>query len=349
MATLSQTTKTTKSILKWAVILFAAFLVFRLILFPLGRFLFLSIFPSQPPAPTVAFGKLPKIPFPPGQKLETATFEIKTTTGALPSVPTTINVYAVAKPRAIFSSLDLAKQKVKSIGFASEEIPLSKTLYQWRDPQEEGKQITLNTVTQEFTLITKLASSSAEIANIPPQKEEAIAIAKDFLARMELLPKDLDEEKTKITLLRIRNNALVAASSLSQSDFVQVDFYRKTQAEIPIVYPKADQSLISFLIKADRASDKQVVKAQYSYKEINQESFSTYPVKTAQEAFDDLKTGKAYIVKKQRALPVIAIQKVYLSYWENNDELNFFLPVFVFEGEGDFLAFVSALKESWQE
>lgn len=349
MATLSQTTQVTKSILKWAAILFAAFLVFRLILFPLGQFLFLSIFPPKPPAPKVAFGKLPKILFPAGQKLGTVNFEIKTTTGALPNVPTTINVYAVAKPRAIFSSLDLAKQKVKSIGFTSPEIPLSKTLYQWRDSQEEGRQITLNTVTQEFTLTTKLASSSAEIENLPPQREEAIRIAKDFLDRMELLPKDLDDKEAKITLLRIRNNALITASSLSQSDFVQVDFYRKNIAEIPIIYPNLDQSLISFLIKTGPTTEKQVVKARYSYKEIDEDSFSTYPIKTAQEAFDELKTGKAYIAKNETALSTIIIQKVSLAYFENNDENNFFLPVFVFEGDGDFTALVSAIKEQWQE
>jgi len=297
----------------------------------------------------VAFGKLPKIIFPQGKTPPTGQFEIKTTTGALPAVPTTINVYAVAKPRAIFSSLDLAKQKVKSIGFTSPEIPLSKISYQWRDPKEEGRQITFNTVTQEFTLTAKLASSSAEIANIPPQREEAIRIAKDFLARMELLPKDLDDEKTKITLLRIKNNALVTASSLSQSDFAQVDFTRKPQAEIPIVYPSIEQSLISFLIKAGQTTEKQVVKVQYSYKEVDQAGFSTYPIKTAREAFEELKLGKAYIAKNEAVLSTIAIQKVYLAYFENNDENNFFMPVFVFEGDDGFVAFVSAIKESWQE
>ena len=96
----------------------------------------------------------------------------------------------------------------------------------------------------------------------------------------------------------------------------------------------------------ERESYKHIVEAHYAYKEIDSSlNPSTYPIKTAQDAFNDLRLGKAYVVSQTFLQGPIRIERLYLAYYEGDDEVQFLLPIFVFEGEGGFLAFVEAVKE----
>ena len=366
MATLSQATSATRGLLKWAAIAFAVFLVIRLILFPLGKSLFLTFFPPKPPPPTTAFGKLPKIPFPEKQALANLTYTIQTTTGFLPptcpvnlcaentnptqpvAIPDQFSVFAVIPKQAVFSSYDVIKQKVGAIGFLGEGTQLSPTSYVWKHPKNEEKQITFDTTTQSFTLTSNLASATT--GNQPPPGSEATTIAKTFLGAMALLPNDLDDDKTAVTFLKLKNGQLTEATSLSEATFVQVDFYRNLLSRTPIVYPNPQQSLLSFLIQTDPDKKGIVAQAHYSYKLTDENNPSTYPIKTAREAFEELQQGKAYIPASiVGGKQTIAIQRVYLGYYEGSDKLPYFLPVFVFEGDGGFLALVEAVRDGWLE
>lgn len=341
MATLSQTTQATRKLLKWAGIGFVAFLLIRFLLFPIGQLTYNLIFPKKPPPPVEGFGKLPHIPFPKGENGGGLTYSINTTTGGLPkNIPDRIQVFQASLNQASFSSYDRTKQKAAKIGFSGEGTPLSQTMYQWKDPKIDGRQIVFNTVTQDFTLTANLTSSS-EFAL--PTKDQATQIANTFLKNISLLPKDIDDTKTKISFVKLQNGGLALTTSLSESNFIQVDFYRKPLSDLPIVYPDPNHSLISFLVEGGRETNTQVALAYFSYKNIDEKNTSTYPIKTAVEAFEELKTGKAYIalLPTQKA---ISITKIYLAYYEGNDDTNFFLPVFVFEGDG-FFSFLEAVKE----
>lgn len=365
MATLSQTTQATRGILKWVGIAFILFLVLRLILFPVGKAIYTSLFPKEPPAPTTKFGTLPKIPFPQSTSPQNFTFTIQTTTGQLPptcifntcaanenptqpkNIPDRLAVYKVSQRHATFSSYDSAKQKVAALGFTGEGKALSDVVYQWDYSKGEGRQITFHTVTESFTLKTAFASQSGAFTQPPPAAAQAIRIAKDFLTKMSLLPQDIDDAKTDTTFLKLSNENFTKASSLSESELVQVDFYRKPVSDLLILYPDPNQSLLSFRIKSDLDRNLQVAEAHFAYKQIQTTGPSTYPIKTAQEAFDDLQSGNVYIAKAARGRSV-AITKIYTAYYEGNDDIPYILPIFVFEGEG-FLAFVEAIREEWRQ
>lgn len=233
------------------------------------------------------------------------------------------------------------------MGFTGEGNALSDVIYVWNYPKVEGRQITFNTITESFTMTTKIASPSAFFTDPPPASVDAINIAKEFITRMALMPKDLDETKTKITFLKFQNSAFVKTTSLSQSDVVQIDFYRKPVSNSFILYPNPEQSLLSFRIKNARDRDLEVIEAHYAYKQINMSNPSTYPIKSAQEAFEELKLGSGYIARETNTQGSIAIAKVYTAYYEGNDDSPYLLPIFVFEGNNGFLAFVEAVKAEW--
>lgn len=370
MATLSQATQATRTILRWIGIAFAAFLVFRIILLPGTIALYNKFFPEEPPAPTVAFDKIPRIHFSSAEKPPSFTYTIGTTTGTLPptcvldacqsnedptkpvNIPDRAQVFRTFSQIANFSSYDRAKQKVSSVGFTSDGTALSNIVYQWRHPKIEGRQITFNIITDEFSISASVPPPSSEDPSqqkLPPQREQAIQIATNFMSALSLLSADIDGSKTKTTFLRKQNGKLIKASSLSESELVQVDFYRKPLASLSIVYPNPSRSLISFLITGDQNGHLAIIDGQFSYKYIDMNNPSTYPIKTAMQAFEELKAGKAYISSfpLRSNNQTIVIEKAYLAYYEGNNAEEFIQPVFVFEGQGGFQAVVVAIIDQW--
>lgn len=348
MATLTQITQTTRTFLKWTAIAFLAFLIIRLILIPIGTTLFHTFFPKKPPPPTTSFGKLPQIPFPKTSH-PSLTFTIKTTTGSLPTnLPDRLTVYQVEKRQATFSSYDQTKKRVSGIGFTQEGVALSPTIYLWQDPNGEDRTIIANIISDEFAFTTKLATSASQLTDLPPEPSDAVQTAKAFLSSLSLPTRDIDDTKTKTTFLKIANGELEKTTSLSESGYIQIDFYRKSFADLPIVSLSPSNSLISFLLKGSRERSQQIVQATYSYKPVDLTTYSTYPIKTGSEALLELQKGGGYIAQPINSQAPIQIQKVYLAYYEGNDTLAFFLPVFVFEGEG-FFALVDAIANQWRQ
>ncbi|MCL5432856.1 MAG: hypothetical protein M1524_01950, partial [Patescibacteria group bacterium] len=74
---------------------------------------------------------------------------------------------------------------------------------------------------------------------------------------------------------------------------------------------------------------------------------ATYPIKTADESFSDLQRGDAYIVSYDGTDPNIKIKNVYLGYYLGDTEQDYLMPIVVFEGNDNFVAFISAIKNEW--
>src|SRR5581483_5327368 len=138
-------------------------------------------------------------------------------------------------------------------------------------------------------------------------------------------------------------------TSLSDSSFIQVDFHRKPLEDLPILNPYPQPSLLSFLVRTAPEKKLAIVEGHFSYKPLDKTTSATYPIKTAQQAFTELQEGKAYILPGSTKSSRIAIQKVYLAYYEGSDSVRYFLPIFVFEGENSFVAYVEAIQDQWLE
>ena len=92
MFTLSQASYDTKEILKWGGI-FIAGLVLVVVFIQAFLLLKEAIFPTPPPKPTVAFGKLEAQVFPDGVTDQKLTYKINTLTGSLPDYSNQIKIF----------------------------------------------------------------------------------------------------------------------------------------------------------------------------------------------------------------------------------------------------------------
>lgn len=338
-------TEEVRSVVKWASITLGIILL-SYVLFKGGVIVKNIIFPPQLPPPTVAFGKLPQLLFPENASSQTFSYKLNTTTGALPVFADRIKVYELIKPQPSLNALKKAREKVASVGFERQPTRLVDTLYQWSTQNPPFKFLALDILSFNFELSSQFLSDQTVLAGLNlPSEAEAIESARAFLSKMGALYTDFDDSKTKTNLLGIRNSELVPATSFSNSQIIQVDFYQKNIDTFPIFYPKPPFSTMSLLVASgEREGD--IVRGNFSHQSISN-SFATYPIKTSDEAFQILQKGNAYIASYYGASPQILITNVFLGYYLDEKIQNYLIPIIIFEGNDGFFAYVEAIKDEW--
>lgn len=329
MLTLNQLKKKSS---KYGILVGKILLVFLLIfvLFKGGLALKEVFFPSPPPAPEMAFGTLPKINFPTNTNLNNITYNIDTLTGDLPSFPNLIKVYEMTPYIASLLDVENTQRTVNSAGFQGQGLKIADNLYQW---SKDGANLTVNALTKDYALDIKIDNNEGNIKN----QDEAILSANSFMNSM-FAPLDLDQSKTSVILFMLSGSSLVRAESLSGSNIIAVNYYQKDIDDYPIMYPDGDES--TMVIYVDRSD--QIAGANFFHQTVGDQS-STYPVISAQEAFRELKDGKAYIALNNVKSNRVNIKKIYLGYYMGKEKQSYLMPVVVFESEG-FLAYVPAIK-----
>ncbi|MBI4089583.1 MAG: hypothetical protein HY424_02650 [Candidatus Levybacteria bacterium] len=341
MPTLNKTKKETKIILKWGGI----FLLIIFLFLNFGRITgFLKESFGPPPPPKASFGKLPNISFP-SKSQENIIYTLDTVSGTLPNFSDRAKVYKISFLEPTLLALDKTQEKVYEIGFNSKGTQIAPDVYQWIDQTSDlQRRITINIFSSDFTLSSPYLITPSLQTLKPNDQDNAVELAKSFLSSMSLLPADLDLEKTKMTYYSIEKSALVKTSKISNAKIVRVDFFQKDLDSLPIYYEKGTSNF-DFLIGKENNQLK-VVGVRYFYKNISKNS-STYAIKSASEAFLELKQGKAYLASKPQGAVEIAIRKVLLGYYIGEKQQDFLMPIVVFIGDDNFIAYVSAVKDEW--
>lgn len=343
MPTLSKAKKQTQTILRWLGI--SLFIIF---LFLLGaRFLaFIKDVFTPPPPPQASFGKLPGVYFPNQQK-ENIIYSLNTLSGFLPNFSDRAKVYKISTNPPTLLALNKTREKAFKVGFTANETRIAGDVYQWTNRESPlQEKLTINIFSSDFTLSSAyLTASDLQTLGSSEEKNNAIEIAQSFLMQMSLFTDDLDSQKTKATSYSIEKSALIPTSKFSDAKIVRVDFFQKDLEKMPIYYEKGAGSTINFLVGKEN-NELEVVDARYFHKNIS-EDFSTYAIKSASLAFSELKDGKGYIASKDPHIVEVTIKKVTLGYYAGEMQQEFLMPIVIFEGDNDFVAYVSAVKDEW--
>lgn len=343
MPTLSKAKKETKLIFKWGGISLIAFFIFLVLM----RFTSLiKDYFTPPPTPTVSFGKLDPIIFPSQQK-ENITYSLNTLSGFLPKFPILVKVYKINTEPPTLLGLNKTQAKIARVGFDSNGIPISEDTYQWIDQKSSfRRQITINIFSSDFTLSSLyLTAPSLQTFNNANEQISAAEQARYFLDDMSLFAADIDPEKTKSVIYSIENGVLTPITKISDAKIVRVDFFQKDLDNLPIYYQRGTSSTIDVLVGKENNTLK-IVEARYFHKNIS-DIFATYAIKSALQAFEELKQGKGYIASKPQNAAEITINQVLLGYYIGEDQQGFLMPIIIFEGDNDFIAYVSAVRDEW--
>lgn len=301
--------------------------------------------PSLPPVvekPTLAFGPLPKLKFPdPTVASSNFSYSLDTETGALPEkLPELFKVYSVAQLATDLLALDRAKGLAGELDFNKNPEAISATQYKFIDDKNGGELI-VDLDTGNFKFARNTATGSAEkferIEDFISENKQSQGF-KGFLSGRELLKEQLKNGRTLVEY----NNPVKKDSTL-----VTISLWQDNIDDIPIVTPKFKEGLIKTIATKNRDAEEKYILMDYIFWPVDLNNFGTYPIKTAEEAFQELKNGDGFIALEPRSGNV-SIIKVYLAYYLSEEYSNYLQPVFVFEGP-NFAALVSALKSEFVE
>lgn len=345
MATLTEVSYYTRKAVKWGaigmVVIVLAPVVWRAV-----KAVYLKLRPPPPPPPTVAYGKLPSLNFPPSMPDYQPVLRLETIDGQLPKLATVGNVYVVNVNKSRLLELDRVKARVKSFGFGNEPEAIDEQTYKFTHPVTAATltvDVIYNTYHYEYdwTLDQALYSAAAI-----PNRDQAFLEAKNFFQALGVLGSDLADGKPGVDYFAASVPQMVPVVSQSEANFVRVNLWRSNRGNLPWVTTAAGKSPVNITFSGVSDRSKRVIEANWRYSQIVEGAEpATYPLKSADQAWNELQQGRGYVAAK--AGPQVIVRQVYLAYYESDAPQEFVQPVFVFSGDGGYLAYVPAIDPAY--
>lgn len=263
----------------------------------------------------------------------------------------TAKIYFLPKPTTRFGYREKIYLMAKTFGFDTEVIKhkLEDNLASFFD----GKRtLTIDIGNFNFkyeetfdsTDSALLAKSSYYI----PSKKEIENKAIDFLKTIGRYPDELAKGEVEIIYLKYdpQYQSYVNVNNKNEANLVEVDFYRLAIDDIPITTPRffKSQNYIVFLFQEGGFK---VVKSQIAFYEKSETQIGIYPVKSGEEAWQELVSGKAMVVSAREGIKNITIKDMKFYYLDPDIYQPYLQPVYVFYDDKDFVAYVSAVKNEY--
>lgn len=306
--------------------------------------------PEPPPPPTVGFGILPSLEFPVQLSTDTpVSYSLETATGTLPDFGDRAKVFFMPKSAASLLADQATKNLVSKFGFTTEPEMLSDELYRFSKTAGLISTLDINIRTQNLELSTNYLSLPELVINPEtPSPFDAVSDVKAFLKSADLLPQDIATASGEVVFLKSLGGELQPAVSQSDADFIQVDINRipiddTYRFYTPSGYEGIAQAVISGKIKQDSG----IVALSIKHNPVDYDQMETYPLRSAQSAWQLLQAGEGYIAQAGTA-PQAVVRSVSLGYYDSFEEQNYLQPIYVFENlETGFLGYISAVDPSY--
>ncbi len=189
-----------------------------------------------------------------------------------------------------------------------------------------------------------LIASSSVILSKTEIENKAI----NLLKTMGRYPEELARGNNNITYLKYNPyiKDFVNVEEQSQAQAVEIDFFRPDIETTSVVTPKFFTSQNYLILFFDKDQEK-IIRGQVSFFEKSEDQIGIYPVKTGDQAWEELKNGSGIVVAGQKGLKKVTIKKMFLSYLDPDIYQRFLQPVYVFIGDNDFVAYVTAVQEEF--
>ena len=297
--------------------------------------------------PNLAYGTLPEIVFPTQTPSSTFTYTLENIEGKPPNATPSAKVYFMPKKAASLLAPAKAREFAQKLGFTDDAQLLSPTRYLFTDPNTTLRTLDLDIINLNFLLKYDFTKDLTifDNANLPNQ-DRAISEAKNFLQLNRLFSEEMINGKTATTLLKLNKNTMefTRANSLSESDAVRIDFFRKDLDSIPVLPPGFDKSFTHIILSPAAEQNKRIIEIGYNYQPVDYNDFATYPLISGTTAWKALGEGKATVVSTGTNQGQVVIRKIYLGYFDSLQVQNYLKPIFVFEGDNGFIAYLSAIN-----
>jgi hypothetical protein len=351
MATLTETAYHARRAINWAILGAIAYIILRII-WSVLVVVYLAIFPPKPPPPTHAFGKLPAIKFPPpaASPPSALTFRLETIEGAVPPASDSAAVYFMPKAAANLLAITRAQDLATRLNLSPNPIQETKNIYRFEDPELPLRRMRYDIVSNNFILRYAFEQDAGLFSqrNLPlPQA--AIAEARSMLQTFDLYKEDLAEGTAKESFLKLSGAQFIPTTSLSVADALRISFFRAPINGMPLVSANPDEGPIVFIFSGSDISKKRILQFAYTYWPVDLTNFASYSLKPTSQAWEELQGGAGFIARYPTNSTQAVVRTVALAYFDSYDPQTYLQPIFIFEGDAGFMAYVPAVASEWTE
>lgn len=351
MSSLTETAYYTRRAINWGIVGIIAYIILRM-LWGIVFSIYISLYPPKAPPPNNAFNKLPviKFPAPIASPSGEFTYKLETIEGTVPSASESARVYFMPKKPANLLAITTTQDFASRLNFDATPIQETKNIYRFVDKDFPLRQLRYDIISDNFIIRYGFEQDKGLFVDKDlPFAETAKAKARGILQTYNLSPKDIQEGQTRVLALKLIGNILTETTSVSQADAVRVDFYRKYIDGLRIVTPNPNEGAISIIFSGSKITKKQILQLAYTYWPVDYETYATYGLKPSLQAWQELQNGAGYIAQYPIKGNTAVIRKIYLGYFDSLEPQTYLQPVFIFEGDDGFMAYVSAVAPPWTE
>src|SRR3989344_3090663 len=299
---------------------------------------YLSTLPPVEERPDNKFGLLPDPDFPKSLvSSSNFTYSLDTKTGGLPKIGDAgfekiVKVYFIVKSFATLLSPEKSQTLSERFDLNITPIILSETRYKF---ERQEKSLLVDLDTGNFSYL-KQASISATLG--VNDDNQLVSDFKRFLDASGYLKEDLREGRTKVVLLKNDQGQLSPTTLRSEAVGAQISLWPKPIDSKSIFTADFNKALVSATVLNSAANLEDYLSMEFTYYPIDLTTFATYYLKSADEAFEDLKQGRGAVILEPKK-PQVSISSLYLGYYLPQSYTPFLQPIYVFEGP-DFVAYV---------
>lgn len=308
-----------------------------------------------PPVKSLAtdpiFGKITKMNFShPIDYPANVEFILDTIEGEPVTATQTAKVYYLPKTPPRFGYLQTIYLMAQNFGFNTD---LTKHQIEGENAifQDDEKKLTINIANFNFEYKYNYADNETLFESIVLLSDDLIKEKiKELLRVLGRYPEELAQGKDNLIFLRYdsQTKEFDVVNNKSGANAVEIDFYRPDIDSFPILTPTYFNSQ-NYVVASFQDEQYKILKAQIKFFEKEEQKIGIYPVKTGQEAWQDLQEKKGTIVLAGKNTNRITIKKMFLGYYDPDIYQEYLQPSYVFLGENGFIAYVPAIKEEYKE
>lgn len=345
MSSLTQISINARKALVFGIILFVAYLILNAIFNAVLRSL------QKPPPPFILlpqneYGQLPSPKFTTAENTAGINLTLENIEGHPPESTTAAKVYKFPERLYTSLSLDRARAFGRNLGFRDEPVAQSKTLYLFTDPNNPLRTLQIDVVTFNFQIKYNYAQSPDLFKNLPNTgKDQLVKDARNFITPLfdSTLLGNIKSDYLKVDATGTQ--LVPATDRFDPIQGVKMNFFRPNLDGLKIVTSQFFESQVNLTHIPTPDINTSFLNISYTFWPIAYDSYSLYGIRTALQAWQDLKDGYGAVISMGNNTPEkVVIRDIYMAYYDSEEEQPYLQPVYVFEGDNDFVAYVPAVS-----
>lgn len=347
MATLTEVSVVTRKVIIWIVVVAILYLVLRVV-YSMALNYWIASNPPEDAPPNVLFGPISPPKFP--DSLPTTAslrLTLLTIEGGPQEATAAGKVYFMPKKLQSLLAPQKARETANRLKFLQEPEIVSSTLYRFRDP---NRTFELDIVNNNFVYTYNYKEDISVFSNNILNKNTAVSLATRFFNSTGAISSSMLSLNT-VQLLHFDEVAKLfsPATKEKSANSARVNFFRPDLDGLPLLTPEHNKSYIYAIVTPHFDEDKQVVEAHYNFWPIDFSNFGTYPLRSSDKAWEDVKDGNGVVATfgQNPQDAEIIIRKVYLAYYDSGLPETYMQPIFVFDGDNGFVAYANAIADEY--